>query len=403
MTTRPRVFPPLWRKLIGRCGVLLRNGLLTLHARVKGRGAERVSAVKNARGMTVLIVGDAETYAPGGRKDTFKALFNGARLCNRADGGRTSCAVLHYLRDSSIMKKQIAALFHSLTGTRPLYFVETGFASGILGVTRDGGIPAEYRRVHSYLIDDMGFYFDSTAGSRMERHINAEDFSLPPGEKKRCAALIRAIVENRITKYNFQPLELPDSMKREGKKALVVDQAFADASVQRGGGSAASFERMLADALEENPEATVFVKSHPDAHLRNGRCYYGGLAASARENARIVMVTVPVNPYALLEGVDAVYTCTSQLGFEALMAGKRVKTYGMPIYAGWGLTEDRLSCPRRTRRRSVEEVFHALYVAFAVHIDPFTLKRCSLERYLESLLALRATYFASASGMGGGA
>jgi capsular polysaccharide export protein len=95
--------------------------------------------------------------------------------------------------------------------------------------------------------------------------------------------------------------------------------------------------------------------------------------------------------------LSGVYTCTSQLGFEALLAGKKVKTYGMPIYAGWGLTEDTLSCPRRKRKRSVEELFYALYIAFAVHIDPFTSERCSLEQYLDSLLRLRTMYFASAS------
>jgi len=109
------------------------------------------------------------------------------------------------------------------------------------------------------------------------------------------------------------------------------------------------------------------------------------------------MITAPVNPYVLLERVDLVYTCTSQLGFEALMAGKKVKTYGMPIYAGWGITEDAFPCPRRKSKRSVEEIFYALYIVFATHIDPFTRERCALEQYLESLLVLRDRYFESHS------
>jgi len=28
----------------------------------------------------------------------------------------------------------------------------------------------------------------------------------------------------------------------------------------------------------------------------------------------------------------------------------------LPIYAGWGLTDDRMGCPRRTARRTLEEI-----------------------------------------------
>lgn len=51
------------------------------------------------------------------------------------------------------------------------------------------------------------------------------------------------------------------------------------------------------------------------------------------------------------------YVVTSQLGFEALLAGKRVHCFGMPFYAGWGLTEDSQSCARRSVERSLEAVF----------------------------------------------
>ena len=48
-----------------------------------------------------------------------------------------------------------------------------------------------------------------------------------------------------------------------------------------------------------------------------------------------------MNPWSLLDAVDAVYTVSSGLGFEAVLAGKRVVTFGSPFYAGWGFTEDR--------------------------------------------------------------
>jgi capsular polysaccharide export protein len=42
---------------------------------------------------------------------------------------------------------------------------------------------------------------------------------------------------------------------------------------------------------------------------------------------------------------DELHTMTSLSGFEALMHGKRVFCYGMPFYAGWGLTQDEHQIP----------------------------------------------------------
>ena len=41
--------------------------------------------------------------------------------------------------------------------------------------------------------------------------------------------------------------------------------------------------------------------------------------------------------------VDAVYVVTSTMGFEALLVGKPVTTFGVPWYAGWGVTDDRVT------------------------------------------------------------
>jgi capsular polysaccharide export protein len=72
---------------------------------------------------------------------------------------------------------------------------------------------------------------------------------------------------------------------------------------------------------------------------------------------------------ACLEACDALATLTSLAGFEALIRGKRVLTFGRPFYAGWGLTEDALTIPRRTARPTLDElvaaalIHHPLYVA----------------------------------------
>jgi len=70
--------------------------------------------------------------------------------------------------------------------------------------------------------------------------------------------------------------------------------------------------------------------------------------------------------------MDRVYVVTSQMGFEALLAGVPVTCFGMPWYAGWGVTDDRVSCPRRTQKRSVAELFAAAYLHYTRYLNPQT-------------------------------
>jgi capsular polysaccharide export protein len=73
-----------------------------------------------------------------------------------------------------------------------------------------------------------------------------------------------------------------------------------------------------------------------------------------------------------LAQADEVYTVTSQMGLEALFLGKPVHCFGLPFYAGWGLTQDRLTTPRRTRRRTLLELFAAAYLLYARYVNPVT-------------------------------
>ena len=58
--------------------------------------------------------------------------------------------------------------------------------------------------------------------------------------------------------------------------------------------------------------------------------------------------TKPVSPWQLLDGAIAVYTVSSQLGFEAMLAGHRPRVFGQPFYSGWGLSDDEYPVDRRT-------------------------------------------------------
>ena len=81
---------------------------------------------------------------------------------------------------------------------------------------------------------------------------------------------------------------------------------------------------------------------------------------------------------------------TSLAGFEALLRGKPVTTYGQPFYAGWGLTEDLCPVPRRTRRRSLDELVAGALILYPRYLDPVTGLRCTPELLVERLGHRRA-------------
>jgi len=76
---------------------------------------------------------------------------------------------------------------------------------------------------------------------------------------------------------------------------------------------------------------------------------------------------------ALLNAIDEVHVMTSLAGFEALLRGKRVVTYGMPFYAGWGLTLDHGMTPavaaRRSRRLMLDELVAAALILYPRYLD----------------------------------
>ena len=208
-----------------------------------------------------------------------------------------------------------------------------------------------------------------------------------------------------LSKYNATPPGGSGLESSDRPRVLVVDQTAGDLSVRCGLANAKSFERMLEAALDENPDAEIIVKTHPDVLAGKKRGYL-----EAARGDRIRLHAENVQPFSLLEQMDKVYVVTSQLGFEALLANREVTCFGAPWYAGWTATQDRLTIPRRGRARSVEALFAAAYLLYARYLDPNTNRPGQIEHVIEHL-ALQRTGFeanrgrlsASASVSGSGA
>jgi capsular polysaccharide export protein len=244
----------------------------------------------------------------------------------------------------------------------------------------------------SLVLDDEGIYYRAATPSRLERLIAAA----PGFDAARRAAAARALARVRaekLTKYNTVGLPVAADGRRIG--ILLVDQVFADQSIAGGLASAASFAAMVEAALAAAPAADVAVKVHPD--VLAGRAT-GYLLEHARRHD-LALIADAGNPFDLLSRVDRVFTVTSQLGFEALVAGLPVRCFGVPFYAGWGLTEDTpteapaaAALARRGVPRDLLDLFAAAYVAYPRYADPVRREAIDVEQAIDRLLEWRETF-----------
>lgn len=248
---------------------------------------------------------------------------------------------------------------------RPLQLIEDGFLCSV----------DRLDMCLSYLIDTVGVHYDATQESELENFVKV---NLNNADLFRGRRVARKWRSNRLSKYNGAH-EYDGNLY--GPYVLVIDQTLGDKSISYGLANAESFQLMLDAALIEYPCHKILLKTHPDVMTR---AKYGHFDISAlQSDDRICVILDPVHPVRLIEHADAVYTVTSQVGFEALIWGKRVRTFGMPFYAGWGLTEDELPSPDRRKRVTLDQLVHGALVKYPRYVDPLTMQLCDVERAMK--------------------
>ena len=228
-------------------------------------------------------------------------------------------------------------------------------------------------------LDTRGVHFDCAQPSDLEVLLATHPLDDTALLNRARDAIIR-LKRAHLSKYNaFDPTTpVPDP-----GYVLVIDQTRGDASIAHGAGSDGLFSEMLAFAQIEHPGARILLKTHPETQ----QGFRTGHFSPANEDARTYLFRDPVSPWALLEGAIAVYTVSSQLGFEAILAGHKPRVFGQPFYGGWGLTADENPCPRRARKLTRAQLFAAAMILYPVWYDPFRDALCDLETAISVLEA----------------
>ncbi|MCT2539160.1 capsular polysaccharide biosynthesis protein [Sedimentimonas flavescens] len=251
--------------------------------------------------------------------------------------------------------------------------VEDAFLRSVRPGRAGGGGPL------GLLIDPEGVHFDSSHPSMLER-ILARDPLDDGAILQRARDGMARLKQVELSKYNDFDMDLPAPAPGY---VLVIDQIADDASIRFGGANAATFREMLAVAQIENPGARIFIKRHPETLSGHRPGHY----SQANCDARTELLDAPISPWKLLDGAIAVYTVSSQMGFEAILAGHRPRVFGQPFYSGWGLTQDENPVPRRSRSLTRAQLFAASHILAPTWYDPCCKRLCSFEEALDQLEA----------------
>lgn len=218
-----------------------------------------------------------------------------------------------------------------------VYCMEDGFI-------RSNGLGATLLAPLSVVIDQQGIYYDATKPSDLETLLRQCE-PLTSSQNTRVQTLQDKLLSQRVSKYNVgADIDSTDSQhtswmqeaKASGKRRiLIIGQVEDDLSVQYCGSTIKTNSGLIERVCQDNPDAYLIYKPHPDveAGLRAGKVAAAGL----RQVQAVAYDTAMPD---CLECVDAVHTISSLTGFEALLRGLKVTCYGLPFYAGWGLTTD---------------------------------------------------------------
>ena len=249
------------------------------------------------------------------------------------------------------------------------------------GFLRSQGLGADCVPPLSITVDRLGAYFDPSGPTELE--LLLQNGHIDEALLERARRLRRVIVEAGLGKYEAAgtqtQLERPGGERRH---VLVAGQVEDDRAVELGGCGVVSNLELLSRVRADVGDAYIIYKPHPDVAAGHRR---GAIPeAQCLQYADRVIANEPIS--SLIEMADAVHVNTSLAGFEALMREKPVTTHGVPFYAGWGLTRDLGTVPkRRNAPRTLDEMVAAVLLMYPRYLDPVSGLPCPAEIIAERL------------------
>ncbi|MBF7046460.1 capsular polysaccharide biosynthesis protein [Campylobacter volucris] len=261
-----------------------------------------------------------------------------------------------------------------------IFLVEDGFLRSVF-------LGSDLTRPFSLVVDSKGLYIDPNQKSDLEYIL--QNYEFDENLKQRAKNLINTIIANKFSKYNG--LKHEDLKFNTNKKIILIPAQVEDDASMILGGAGFDTLKLLQVVRENNKNAFIVFKPHPDVLSGNRK----GL-----KDKNIILkycdeIIENVSIDSAINASDEVHTITSTSGFDALLRGKKVFTYGKPFYANWGLTNDMHNISRRTKKLSLEELAAGVLILYPRYIHPKTKNLCEVEVALDIMLKMQKKYFSN--------
>lgn len=256
----------------------------------------------------------------------------------------------------------------------PVWRVEDGFL-------RSAGLGSDLQPPLSLVLDKSGIYYDATRSSDLEQLLNQS--RLTAKQRQRAGDLKLRLVESKVSKYNLgASFSLPP--EASGKTVILVPgQVEDDASILTGTVGICTNGELLQTVRRRNPQAYIIYKPHPDVLVGNRQG-----AIDEQDVARLADTqALDADIIQCIQAADELHTLTSLSGFEALLHGKKVVCYGLPFYAGWGLTQDQHRCERRNHQLTLDDLIYQSLIVYPSYIDPRSGEPITVEQAVSYLVA----------------
>ena len=247
------------------------------------------------------------------------------------------------------------------------------------GFIRSVGLGSALYPPLSLLFDKKGIHYDSNRSNHLEELL--QNRILNKDELTRSKQLICLIEKSQISKYNLKvqnEMELPEEASKK-KIIAILGQVESDNSIIYGvpkNTIKKTNYALVKQVRKDNPDAFIIYKPHPD--LESGLRKKSFSESDINKLADHIATKTSLDD--VFRKVDEVAVFTSLGGFEALIRGLSVTTYGLPFYAGWGLTKDKIRnhvcLKRRTRKLNLEELIFISLIEYpfyySLKFDCFT-------------------------------
>lgn len=253
----------------------------------------------------------------------------------------------------------------------PIIYLSYGMLNSMQGISTES-YPT------SLIIDDMDYYYRSN--SRLNNLLDS-DYIINEQQIKESRNFIKKITKNKISQHkSYNKIKISKLIKYK-QYVLVVDQLYNDPRIKNNKRLKNIFNKMLKDAINENPGSYIFVLSYPMA----GQEYQSYLRKNKNEletSKRVKFIDNVINPYDIINVSDKVYVYNDNIGYESLLSKKEVICYGESFYNRESLTIDRSNSRSIKKYRSVEEIFYFTHILLSRYLDK-NMSSVSLEKIIE--------------------